>query len=79
MAVGRDFYLTRATEARACAEASMLDNVRDRWLRSAANWSAMAARSARSEKMHAQLIAEKEEERAASGRRKPGLTRFDGT
>jgi hypothetical protein len=79
MSVRHEFYLERAAEARASAEAAMLDNVRDRWLRSAANWSAMAARSARSEKTHAKLIAEKGEGRAASGGRKPGPTRFGGS
>ena len=78
MPVRIEFYLERAAEARASAEAATLDNVRDRWLRSAANWSAMAARVARGEAMHATLIADKEEERAASDKRKPGPTRFGG-
>jgi len=59
------FYLERAAEARAVARATTLDNVRDRWLRSDASWTEMAARSERSEKMRAKLIAEKASERAA--------------
>lgn len=65
MTIQREFYLERAAEARAGAEAATLDNVRDRWLRSAANWAEMAARSERGEKMRAKLIAEKAAERAA--------------
>ncbi len=40
-----DFYLARAVEARAEAAGSKLDNVRDRALRSAAAWEAMAERA----------------------------------
>ncbi len=58
------FYLERAAEARATADAATLDNVRERWLRSEASWIEMAARSERSEKMRAKLIAEKAAERA---------------
>ena len=58
------FYLERAAEARAIAGAAVLDNVRDRWLRSEASWTEMAARSAHSDKMRAKLIAEKATERA---------------
>lgn len=65
MSTQHDFYLERAAEAHAFAVAATLDNVRDRWLRSAANWTEMAARSARGEKMRAKLIAEKATERAA--------------
>jgi len=65
MAAQRDFYLERAEEARAGAAAATLDNVRDRWLRSEATWTEMAARSARGEKMRDKLIAEKAAERAA--------------
>lgn len=66
MTVQQEFYLQRAAEARASASAATLDNVRDRWLRSEATWTEMAARSARGEKMRDQLIAEKASERAAS-------------
>jgi hypothetical protein len=58
------FYLERAADARAVAGAATLDNVRDRWLRAAASWSEMAARSERGEVMRAKLIAEKAAERA---------------
>lgn len=64
MAAQHEFYLERAAEARATADAATLDNVRDRWLRSEASWTEMAARSERSEKMRAKLIAEKAAERA---------------
>ena len=49
MTVTRDFYLTRADEAAAAAEASPLQNVRDRELRSEAAWRAMADRVLRLE------------------------------
>ena len=65
MSVQHQFYVTRAAEARAAAEAATLDNVRERWLRSEATWTEMAARTADSEKSRANLIAEKEAERAA--------------
>jgi hypothetical protein len=58
------FYLERAAEARATADAATLDNVRERWLRSEASWIEMAVRSERSETMRAKLIAEKAAERA---------------
>ena len=58
------FYLGRAAEARAIARAAVLDNVRDRWLRSEASWTEMAARSERADKMRAKLIVEKAAERA---------------
>ena len=60
-----EFYLERAAEARATARAAVLENVRDRWLRSEASWTEMAARSQRNEKMRAKLIAEKAAEREA--------------
>lgn len=65
MAAQLEFYLERAAEARAVAGAATLDNVRDRWLRSAASWTEMAARSERGERMRAKLLAEKKAERAA--------------
>ena len=60
-----EFYLERAAEARASASAATLENVRDRWLRSEATWTEMAARSARGEKMRDRLIADKAIEQAA--------------
>lgn len=59
------FYLERAAEARAIAGAAPLDNVRNRWLRSEACWTEMAARSEHNEKLRAKLIAAKATERAA--------------
>lgn len=48
-----DFYLARASQARAEAEAATLEHVRERCLRSEAAWTAMAERAERSEKMKA--------------------------
>ena len=55
----RETFLARAAEARADADLAMLDNVRDRCLRSEAAWSEMAARAERTEKMRAARDAEK--------------------
>jgi hypothetical protein len=55
----RETFLARAAEARANADSAMLDNVRDRCLRSEAAWSEMAARAERTEKMRAARDAEK--------------------
>ena len=41
-----DLYIQRAAEARADADAAVLDNVRDRCLRAEAAWKAMADRAA---------------------------------
>ena len=65
MSVLHEFYRERAAEARAGASAATLHNVRDRWLRSEATWTEMAARSERGEKMRTKLIADKASERAA--------------
>lgn len=54
-----DFYLSRAAEARAEAEAATLDNVRERCRRSEAAWNDMATRAARTERMRAKAEAEK--------------------
>jgi DNA-binding transcriptional regulator YdaS (Cro superfamily) len=54
-----EFYLARAAEARADAEAATLDNVRDRCLRAAAAWDAMAARAHRGDAMRARQEADK--------------------
>jgi hypothetical protein len=59
MSVQHDFYVARASEARADAEAATLDNVRDRCLRAAAAWEAMAARAHRSDNFRAKQEAEK--------------------
>ena len=55
----RDMYLLRADEARAQAQETTLDNVRDRCLRSEAAWREMAARAERTEKMRADQAAAK--------------------
>lgn len=51
-----EFYLARAAQARADAEAATLDNVRDRCLRSEAAWTQLADRAARTEQMRSALI-----------------------
>jgi hypothetical protein len=66
MSAQHEFYLQRAAEARASAGAATLDNVRDRWLRSEATWTEMAARTARGELMRAKLLADKANERLAA-------------
>jgi hypothetical protein len=66
MSTQHEFYLQRAAEARAGASAATLDNVRDRWLRSEATWSEMAARCERGEKMRDRLAADKADERAVA-------------
>jgi hypothetical protein len=55
-----DTYLTRADQALAEADATTLDNVRQRCLRAEAAWRAMAARAERSAKMRADELARKE-------------------
>jgi len=45
------FYLARAAQANADAEAATLDNVRDRCRRSEAAWTLLAERAQRTEKM----------------------------
>ena len=57
----RETFLARAAEARAAADAALLDNVRDRCLRSEAAWSEMAARAERTENLRAAKDAEKAE------------------
>ena len=54
-----DLYIQRAAEARADADAAILDNVRERCLRAEAAWKAMADRAARTESMRATLEAHK--------------------
>jgi hypothetical protein len=46
-----DFFLARADQARAEAEAATLEHVRERCRRSEAAWSALADRAQRSEKL----------------------------
>jgi hypothetical protein len=59
MSTQLEFYRARAVEARTDADKATLDNVRDRCLRAAAAWDAMAARAHRGETMRAKLEAEK--------------------
>ena len=59
MSAQHDFYSARAAEARADADKATLDNVRDRCLRSAAAWDAMAARAHRSDTFRAKQEAAK--------------------
>jgi len=60
MSTQHDFYEARAAQARSEAEAATLDNVRDRCLRAAAAWDAMAARAQRGDTLRAKQAAEKE-------------------
>jgi len=66
MNTNRDFYMTRAAEARADAEAAVLANVRERCLRAAAAWDVMADRATRTDRMRAQAEAHKKESLAAA-------------
>ncbi|MEO5972277.1 MAG: hypothetical protein ABIP91_02815 [Sphingomicrobium sp.] len=45
------FYVARAEQARADAEAATLDNVRDRCMRSYESWTQLAERAAKTERM----------------------------
>ena len=65
MSSNREFYSERAAAARRDADAASLDNVRDRCLRAAAAWDAMAARAARTERGRAETEARKAAEAAA--------------
>jgi hypothetical protein len=56
-----DFYLARASQARAEAEAATLELVRERCLRSEAAWTAMAERAERSGQMRAAEVQRKAE------------------
>jgi hypothetical protein len=66
MSAQHEFYLERAAEARASADAATLDHVRDRWLRAEASWADMAARRERGDDMRAKLLAEKATEQSAT-------------
>jgi len=59
MSAQHDFYVARADEARAAADSATLANVRERSLRAAAAWDAMAARAHRSDVHKAKAEAEK--------------------
>jgi hypothetical protein len=60
MSIQHDFYEARAADARSEAAAATLDNVRDRCLRAASAWEAMAARAHRGDTFRAKLAAEKQ-------------------
>ncbi len=57
MSTQLQFYVARAEQARADAEAATLDNVRDRCLRSEAAWNLLAERAMRTEEKRAENIA----------------------
>jgi hypothetical protein len=59
MSIQHDFYEARAADARTEAEAATLDNVRDRCLRAATAWEAMAARAHRGDAFRAKQAADK--------------------
>jgi hypothetical protein len=67
MSVQQDFYAARAAEARTQAEAATLDNVRERCLRAASAWEAMADRAGRGEAFRTKQAAEKEAAALAAG------------
>ena len=67
MSTHHEFYLERAAEARRDAEATPLQNVRERCLRAAEAWEQMAARVERTGRMRAET-----EARKAAMRRAPG-------
>lgn len=67
MSAQLDFYRQRASEAHEGAATAKLQNVRDRWLSSAASWTALAKQSERAEVMREKLIAERASEHAALG------------
>ncbi|HYD36375.1 MAG TPA: hypothetical protein VEA60_02105 [Allosphingosinicella sp.] len=60
MSAQHDFYAARAAEARADADRATLDNVRERCLRAASAWDAMAARAHRNDVFRAKQAAEKD-------------------
>jgi hypothetical protein len=57
MSAIHDFYVLRASEAQAAADAATLENVRERHLCAAAAWEAMAVRAARTDKSRADKAA----------------------
>jgi hypothetical protein len=59
MSAQHDFYEARAAEARADADGASLTNVKDRCLRAAAAWEAMAARAHRGDVFRAKAAAAK--------------------
>jgi hypothetical protein len=57
-----EFYLARAAQARAEADAATLDHVRERCQRSEAAWTELADRAQRSERMKADEALRKAEQ-----------------
>ena len=66
MSVTRDFYLARVDSCMLDASNATLDNVRDRYLRSAAAWQSMADRVIRTEQERAQRDSDKRAEQGVS-------------
>ena len=62
-----EFYLARAAQARADAEAATLDNVRERCRRSEVAWTVLAERAERSEVMRAAEAERKAAEKSEQG------------
>lgn len=67
MSTQHQFYADRAAEMRRDAAAANLDNVRDRCLRAAIAWEAMASRALRTERSRAETEARKAAAAAAEG------------
>jgi hypothetical protein len=59
MSKQHQFYIDQAEQARSDAEATTLDNVRERCLRAAEAWTEMARRAGRTERMRAETEATK--------------------
>ncbi|NIJ35283.1 hypothetical protein [Sphingomonas oligoaromativorans] len=64
MSTTSDYYLARAAECEREAETTILENVKERCLRSREAWLAMANRLQRGEQMRNDAAAEKEAVRA---------------
>ena len=62
-----EFYLARAAQARADAEAATLDNVRERCRRSEVAWTVLAERAERSEVLRAAEAERKAAEKSEEG------------
>ena len=66
MSTTSEFYLARAAECARDAEASALENVRDRYRRAEQAWRTMAERLERGEAMRETLAADKAAREAAA-------------
>jgi len=64
--IDKNTYLANAAMARAEADAAVLDNVRERCLRSEAAWKAMAARLQFTEDLRAKRLAAAADDAAAT-------------